>query len=218
MQNTGDILEGEILSLSFGGESVFKKNGLVLFVDRGVPGDQVKLKIKKLKKNYGSAEIVKIIKPSPARINSNCASFDAGCGGCQWLNILYKEQLFWKTKIIRDSLKHIGKLNLEVLPIIGMNKPEQYRNKLSTHKNKSNKIGLMKKNSHDIITFDVCRQESEANVKAYKIFNKLKIPGQTTQVHIRSNSKNETGICIYGNEKNKNFFSFANILMKEIKI
>lgn len=48
------------------------------------------------------------------------------CGGCQFADMPYKEQLKRKQKRVEQLLKEYGK----VMPIIGMEEPAHYRNKV----------------------------------------------------------------------------------------
>ncbi|MCD5406038.1 MAG: hypothetical protein LRZ91_06090 [Desulfotomaculum sp.] len=42
----------------------------------------------------------------------------------------YDAQLVYKAEMVRDSLKRLGKLCVDVLPAIGMKRPWHYRNKV----------------------------------------------------------------------------------------
>ena len=48
------------------------------------------------------------------------------CGGCRWINRTYEEQLQNKSTAFRKLMEPYGKPE----PIIGMEKPEHYRNKV----------------------------------------------------------------------------------------
>ena len=48
----GRELEGDIIRLAFGGTGIMRHNGLVSFVPFAAPGDKVKVKILKHKKNF----------------------------------------------------------------------------------------------------------------------------------------------------------------------
>ena len=48
------------------------------------------------------------------------------CGGCQLQNMSYERQLIWKQDRCRKLLGKFGK----VLPILGMERPYHYRNKV----------------------------------------------------------------------------------------
>ncbi len=103
-----DILETTITSLGYGGQGIAKPKGAVLFVPRGLPGDRLKVRVINMKKRYVTAEILKIIKPSPSRIDPRCSGFDNGCGGFPLLHLPYVDQLYPKQKIFRESLKLIS--------------------------------------------------------------------------------------------------------------
>lgn len=208
--------EATLSTLGYGGQALCKEKGLVLFVPRGLPGDKVLLKVKKLKKNYGSAEILKVLEPSPHRVNPRCSAFEQGCGGCQWLHLSYQQQLQHKTRILRETLKHLGKLSLKVLPILSMRKPLAYRNKLSLHRDERGKLGLCKENTTEIIVFPECRQELPANVQAYQVLQKQPLPPSITQVHIRSNTDDELGLYFFAEKVDKSFSGFAHKLKQQL--
>ncbi|MBI5215203.1 MAG: 23S rRNA (uracil(1939)-C(5))-methyltransferase RlmD [Ignavibacteriae bacterium] len=119
-----------IESLSGDGKTVAHHEGLVFFVEDAVPGDIVKAKIWKLKKNYAEARAVEILTPSPHRIEAKCKHFGT-CGGCRWQSLAYEAQLQFKHKNIVDVFKRIGGFeNLDVRPVIGCEPPYFYRNKM----------------------------------------------------------------------------------------
>lgn len=63
-----DMLEITIEDISSDGSGVGKADGFALFVKDTIPGDQVKVKIMKMKKRYGYARLMEILVPSPDRI------------------------------------------------------------------------------------------------------------------------------------------------------
>ena len=60
-----DMLEITIEDISSDGSGVGKADGFALFVKDTIPGDQVKVKIMKMKKRYGYARLMEILVPSP---------------------------------------------------------------------------------------------------------------------------------------------------------
>ena len=120
----------KIDDLAMGGEGVGKANGLAVFVPDSVPGDELKVKLIDLKKNFARGKTIDIVKPSPDRVTPKCP-LSNDCGGCQWQNISYPAQLKYKTKIVRETLERLGKLkNIKVNDIIGMEEPWGFRNKI----------------------------------------------------------------------------------------
>ncbi len=117
-------------SLAFGGHGVARIEDYVLFVKRALPGDTVKVRIRKRKKSYAEAAVLEIVEPSALRVDAPCPYFRY-CGGCTWQNMTYAEQLVQKQKIVADSVKHIAGLgSATVLPVLASDKPFAYRNKM----------------------------------------------------------------------------------------
>lgn len=112
------------------GKAIAKVDDLVIFVPYVVPGDIVDLQIKRKKNKYAEAEVVKFHEYSPTRAVPFCQHYGV-CGGCKWQVLPYSEQIKYKQKQVEDNLRRIGKIELpDVLPILGSEKTEFYRNKL----------------------------------------------------------------------------------------
>ena len=141
-----DIVELEISDLAYGGKSVAKLDGFVVLLrggstsfdfaqDRplttsGIPGDVVKVEIIKKKSNFAEARILEIIKESDLRTKPVCSHFGL-CGGCSWQDLKYEEQLKFKTKQVKESLKHIGGFSdFPIQDALGSDEIFYYRNKM----------------------------------------------------------------------------------------
>jgi len=112
------------------GKALAKVNDLVVFVPYVVPGDVVDLQVKRKKNHYAEAVAVKFHEYSPVRAVPFCQHYGV-CGGCKWQCLPYAEQIKYKQKQVADNLTRIGKIELpEILPILGSEKTEFYRNKL----------------------------------------------------------------------------------------
>ena len=118
------------MDISSEGKSVAKIDGMVIFVDGGVPGDIADVMITRKKNNYAEGHVVTIKKPSENRVVPVCQHF-GHCGGCKWQNLDYQTQLSFKHKTVADALTRIGKLDIARLePIFGNKDAYYYRNKL----------------------------------------------------------------------------------------
>lgn len=119
-----------IVDISSEGKSVAKVDGMVIFVDGGVPGDVADVMITRKKNNYAEGHIVTLKTPSENRIEPVCQHFGS-CGGCKWQHLNYETQLVFKQKTVADALTRIGKLDISTLQPIFPNKQDYYyRNKL----------------------------------------------------------------------------------------
>lgn len=120
----------EIEAVAAEGKCVAHVNDMVVFVPFVVPGDVVDLQVRKKRNSYCEATVVRMIQPSPIRVEPKCEHFGI-CGGCKWQILPYKEQLAAKQQQVIDQLTRIGKVELpEISPILGSEKTEEYRNKL----------------------------------------------------------------------------------------
>ena len=83
-------------------------------------GDLAEVKVIKAKKNYGYARLMRLIEPSPHRVEPICP-VARPCGGCQLQMLDYAEQLRFKEKKIAQNLQRIGGMTeIPMEPIVGM--------------------------------------------------------------------------------------------------
>ena len=164
-----DMLEITIEDISSDGSGVGKADGFALFVKDTIPGDQVKVKIMKMKKRYGYARLMEILVPSPDRIQAPCP-VARQCGGCQIQQMSYERQLTFKENKVCNNLRRLGGLDLsamEVEPICGMEEPFHYRNKAQfpIGRDKNGKIiaGFYAGRTHSIIANTDCLLGAEEN-------------------------------------------------------
>lgn len=120
----------EIVDAAFEGKSIARIEGMVVFVDGGVPGDRVRALVTKVKKQHAEARVLAVEQPSPLRTTPACEHFGV-CGGCRWQHVGYGAQLRFKQQHVVDALERIGGLTgFEVLTILGCDDPYWYRNKM----------------------------------------------------------------------------------------
>lgn len=127
----GDITELEIISLNSDGDGIAKtSDGIVVFIKHAIPGDIVKAKITKKKRNYLLASLIEIVKPSEYRKNPVCKHFGV-CGGCKFQNLDYEYQLQYKLQTVSNSFTKIGGFsNLKINFPIKADNIYNYRNKM----------------------------------------------------------------------------------------
>jgi 23S rRNA (uracil1939-C5)-methyltransferase len=149
----------DITGMTHEGQGVGRVNGFTVFVEGALEGESVEVKIIKIARNYGVGKLVKILNPSEERSIPFCEACKR-CGGCSLQHADYEYQLRFKTGVVRESLKRIGKLeDVTVHPTIGMQEPFRYRNKAQypvAQVNGRPTIGLYAKRSHDIVEFREC--------------------------------------------------------------
>src|SRR5688572_14491025 len=122
----------EITGLTTDGRAYGMYNDFTVFVDKGVPGDVVDVQMIKSfhkDKSLATGKILSIVKSSPIRIQPFCKHFNY-CGGCQWQNITYENQLAFKQEQI-NRLFSCFEEPCEKLPIKHSPKQKYFRNKVT---------------------------------------------------------------------------------------
>mgnify|MGYP003397848828 CR=1 FL=1 len=90
--------------------------------------------------------------------NGSCPVYKK-CGGCQLQNLSYQKQLEFKQNKVEKLLKHFAKVE----PIIGMENPYHYRNKVQAafYTDRRGKIisGVYQPGTHHVVGIDSCQTE-----------------------------------------------------------
>ncbi len=129
-----ELLVLHIEDIAFGGKGVARHDGKVIFVPFTAPGDTITAQIVKSKKSFAEARMVKLMTPSPDRVEARCPYF-TGCGGCVYQHLRYEAQLAVKTKQVADTLRRVGKFtDVPLRPIIPSVNPFGYRNRIRIHR------------------------------------------------------------------------------------
>lgn len=157
MLTKNKMYEIRIIDLGDNGEGIGKVDDFTVFVHGGVPGDLVNAKIIKVKKQYAIGMVCDIKEPSEMRCLSECPYIK--CGGCQTQMIEYPSQLKLKKKLVEDTMKRIGHLDVHVEEVHGMDEPIAYRNKSQYPVRMVNgdiQVGFYKQRTHDVVNIEHC--------------------------------------------------------------
>jgi len=123
-------LELTVERLALGGRGVAHVDGLVVFVDGGLPGAQVRARVERVKKGFAEAFTLETLSPSPKSVPPVCPHFGV-CGGCVWQDLDYDSQLFWKRELVAETLSRLGGFSdVVVSPTLPSPNILEYRNKL----------------------------------------------------------------------------------------
>jgi 23S rRNA (uracil1939-C5)-methyltransferase/tRNA (uracil-5-)-methyltransferase len=105
----------------------------VIMVPFALPGERVLVRIWHNAPNFSRGDLVRVLRPSPERVEPRCSLFGA-CGGCQYQNINYDAQLAWKTRIVGELLQRLaGITNAKVNPCFRSPREFGYRSKITPH-------------------------------------------------------------------------------------
>ena len=132
-------------------------DGKIVFVEGAYPGEIVIAKVEKEKRDLIFAKTIEVVKPSPHRRVPKCPVFGK-CGGCQFMDIDYKEQLKIKEEIVRDIFQRFLKMDSSFKEIVPSDIEYGYRTKIETTAFWKGEafIGMRMKGSHKIIPIEEC--------------------------------------------------------------
>ena len=157
MLKKNDIVDAEIIDLSHEGAGVARVDGLVFFVENALPGERIRMRVLKVKKNSGFGKVEEYLSTSPDR-NTD---LDVAClrtGIADLGHLAYSQQLKFKRKQVVDNLYKIAGLkDVEVAETLGMEEPVSYRNKAQVPVRRVNgqlETGFFRKHSHDLMPIE----------------------------------------------------------------
>jgi 23S rRNA (uracil1939-C5)-methyltransferase/tRNA (uracil-5-)-methyltransferase len=107
--------------------------GWVVMVPFGLPGERVRARVFRNHPNYSEADLVAVLAPSPHRVAAPRCPLFGRCGGCQYQNLAYAEQLRWKQRQVAELLHHLAGLDCAVAPVVPSPRDFGYRSKITPH-------------------------------------------------------------------------------------
>lgn len=180
-----------ITGLDYKGDGIARIDDNFIYVQGALEGEEVLVKLFKVKKNIGFGQLLEVIKESEHRVNTTNK-----LGSINLSHLSFKEQLNWQTKVTKDTFDKVFKNDFNVSNIVTDNVETNYRNKVVFHvlENRTLKLGLYKTNSKDLIEVN---NFLLANNKANELLASLNASGinvdfrRLKHIMIKNNSKNE---------------------------
>jgi 23S rRNA (uracil1939-C5)-methyltransferase len=125
-----ELLTLTVADLALGGKALARHEGRVVFVDGGIPGDRVRVRVTRMRRRHAEGGLESVEEPSPERLAAPCPHVHL-CGGCRFQELDYGAQLRLKERQVRDTLVHLGGLtDPPVRTIVGAPRQFGYRNKM----------------------------------------------------------------------------------------
>jgi 23S rRNA (uracil1939-C5)-methyltransferase len=171
-----DVPVHQLLSiddLAPGGEGVGRDGARAVFVPFTAPGDEVEVELAP-GEGTAHAELLRVVREGPVRVAPPCRHFGLGrpggalgtpapdrlCGGCEWLHVSYGTQLETKARLVRETLRRIGRLEpgtFELRPPIPSPRPLRYRTRAKFHVDRgSGRLSYFRRRSHAPVRLDEC--------------------------------------------------------------
>lgn len=158
MLNKNDIIELKISDITAEAMGVGRYDGMAVFVPMSAIGDCLRVKIVKVQKTLCYGIIQEILTPSPTRIQPDCPVY-AQCGGCSLRHIRYEEECRLKNRIVAENLRRIGKVELQLPPLLPSPAVNAYRNKAQypiAQTAQGARGGFYASRSHRVIPYSGC--------------------------------------------------------------
>ena len=174
-------MEYLITDLNHLGQGITRIDNKITFVSKTVSGDIINLEITKSHKNYNEAKLLKIVKPSPDRIEYKCPYYNK-CGGCNIANLEYTNQLKYKKEKVINIFKKYNKIDINPT-IIASDEILHYRNKITLQYNE--KLGLYEEKTHNIIEIQECLLMPQKVNDIIKLLNKYNYNTSLQKIVIR---------------------------------
>lgn len=179
------MYETEIKALNHQGMGIGRINNKVVFVEDGLVGEKVLVKIVEDNKKYMVAKIVKRLTISKDRCKYDCIYYDR-CGGCNIASLIYEKQLEFKKGKVIDIFKKYADILID--PKIIKTNEYHYRNKIVMHV-ENGKMGYYEKNTNKVVPIDKCLIASDTINKILKKIEDNIDLNKVKQIMIRSTYK-----------------------------
>jgi 23S rRNA (uracil1939-C5)-methyltransferase len=110
----GDVQEADIVDLAHDGRGVARVDGKAVFVDGALPGERVRFRVFKRRRQLDEARLTEVVRASPDRVVPACAHFGV-CGGCSLQHLSPAAQLAAKERQLLENLQRIGRTRPEAV-------------------------------------------------------------------------------------------------------
>ena len=140
-------------------------DGQVVMVPRVLPGELVRVRLRRVHKRYQEADLLEVLVPSEQRVTPACPVYDT-CGGCDFQHAAYGEQLRLKNGILGETLCRAGLCREKELPALlgaplASPKPFGYRQRIRLQVAQG-VMGYFGRQSHNLIPVSRCLLAGEA--------------------------------------------------------
>ncbi len=123
----------DIDGIAAGGDGVGRVDGMAVFVPRAAVGDRLTVNLTRSKR-FARGVIHEVVSPSSERVIPPCVHYTADrCGGCQLQHVAYDAQLAYKSVIVGDALRRLGRRDVANPEVSASAEQWKYRNKLTLH-------------------------------------------------------------------------------------
>ncbi|WP_392537096.1 23S rRNA (uracil(1939)-C(5))-methyltransferase RlmD [Legionella sp. 227] len=146
----------QIDNLSHDGKGVARIQGKATFIQGALPGEFIEFQYKRIKKDFDEGLLLKVLKPSPLRVEPKCPHYSM-CGGCSLQHMSEEEQIHFKQEQLLDLLLRYGHTKPQTVLSPLVSNYWNYRNKARlsvrfVEKKQTSMVGFRERNNPRYIT------------------------------------------------------------------
>ena len=150
------MAEVEITAMTFGPFGVGRLDGRAVMVPNAAPGDLLEVTVTGQRAGHLVARVERVLKASAARRTPPC-SYLPRCGGCDWQQIAYPEQVRFKAEVIAAALNRALGLQFDPAALIEPAPAEfGYRARIRFQAARGGRLGFYESGSRRLVEVDRC--------------------------------------------------------------
>ena len=183
---------GTIESLDHAGQGIARDGGKTIFVEGGLPDEEVSWLSFRRKPNFEQARVTEIHRAASVRIEPRCPHFGI-CGGCSLQHADPVLQIAAKQRVLEDNLHHLGQVKPGAIyaPISGPTWHYRFRARLSVRlvpKKGGILVGFHERRSSYIADMTSCHilpeHVSDLLIPLRGLFESMSQPDRMPQVEV----------------------------------
>lgn len=149
-------IQVEIDDMTLGPYGVGRVQGKAILVANSAPGDVLRISITSRHRDYSVARLDTMVQPGRARRSPPCA-FLPRCGGCDWQQLAYPEQVAIKGRLVAAEFKRALGLDLDPHGLVVPAPAEfGYRSRLRLKVSGKGALGFFELASNRLVEVDRC--------------------------------------------------------------
>jgi 23S rRNA (uracil1939-C5)-methyltransferase len=148
--------ELEVTAITFGPYGVGHLDGKTIMVANAAPGDILEVELASNRRDYALGRLQAIVKPGPARREPPCA-FLPRCGGCDWQQIAYADQVRLKGELIAAEFRRGLGIEVDAVNLVVPAPAEfGYRSRIRLRTGADGGLGFYELGSNAFVPIDRC--------------------------------------------------------------
>ena len=116
-------------AMAYGPHAVARVDGKVLFVRGAAPDEELEVVVRETRERFAFADVAAVLRPSAARRAAPCPALPR-CGGCPWQHLDYAAQLAAKRDVVREHLRRLGGIEIDVAAVLPSPREYAYRRRI----------------------------------------------------------------------------------------